>query len=83
MNCKKVSINRDLNETWIIFTDGVFEPTHSHPASIGGILVSPAGQVVSCFGTYLPETLQDQFLSDSKHPIYELEILPLVVAVKI
>ena len=33
--------------------------------------------------TYLPESLLDQFLSDSKHPIYEFEILLLVVAVKI
>jgi hypothetical protein len=80
---KRVSICRDLNETWIIFTDGAYEPTHNHPASIGGVLLNPAGQVVSCFGTYLPGTLLDQFLLESKHPIYELEILPLVVAVKI
>ena len=29
------SINRDISETWIIFTDGAFEPTNTQPASIG------------------------------------------------
>ena len=79
---KRVSICRDLNETWIIFTDGVGS-SHSHPASIGGVLLNPVGQVFSCFGTCLPEALLEQFLAESKHPIYELVILPLVVAVKI
>lgn len=40
-------------------------------------------QVISIFGTHLPETLMDQFISNSKRPIYELEALPLAVAVKI
>ena len=27
VSSRQVSINRDINETWIIFTDGAFEPT--------------------------------------------------------
>ena len=46
MKSTTVSINRDLNETWIIFTDGAFEPTNTQPASIGGILLNPSGKVV-------------------------------------
>ena len=83
VSSRQVSINRDINETWIIFTDGAFEPTNTQPASIGGVLVNPSGQVVSFFGAYLPQPLLEEFLSKSKHPIYELEILPLLVAVKI
>ena len=54
VSSRHVSINRDINETWIIFTDGAFEPTNTQPASIGGVLVNPSGQVVSFFGAYLP-----------------------------
>ena len=41
------------------------------------------GKVVSFFGAYLPQPLLEEFLAKSNHPIYELEILPLLVAVKI
>jgi hypothetical protein len=80
---QKCHHNRDINETWIIFTDGAFEPTNDQPASTGGILVNPNGQVVSFFGAYLPPPLLEEFLAKSKHPIYELEIFPLLVAVKV
>ena len=83
VSSRQVSINRDINETWIIFTDGAFEPSNAQPASIGGVLVNPNGQVVSFFGAYLPEPLLEEFLTKSKHPIYELEIFPLLVAVKL
>ena len=76
LSSRQVSINRDINETWIIFTDGAFEPTNAQPASIGGILVNPNGQVVSFFGAYLPQPLLEEFLAKSSHPIYELEIFP-------
>ena len=83
MSSRRVTISRDINETWIIFTDGAFEPSNAQPASIGGVLVNPNGQVVSFFGSYLPETLLTEFLAKSQHPIYELEIFPLLVAVKL
>jgi hypothetical protein len=83
LESRNVSINRDINDTWIIFTDGAFEPSNQQPASVGGILVNPAGQVVSFFGSYLPHSLTEEFLRQSRHPIYELEIFPLVIAVKV
>ena len=82
MKSTTVSINRDLNETWIIFTDGAFEPTNEQPASIGGILVHPSGKVVSYFGAYISGSLLNDFLAESRHPIYELEIFPVVVAIR-
>ena len=64
LSSRQVSINRDINETWIIFTDGAFEPTNAQPASIGGILVNPSGKVVSFFGAYLPQPLLEEFLAN-------------------
>eukprot|EP00435_Cladocopium_sp_Y103_P030658 s4259_g7.t1 len=77
-----VVISRDINKTWVVFTDGAFEPDQAQPASIGGVLIHPQGKVVSFFGAFLNETLTAEFLADSKHPIYELEIFPLIVAVR-
>ena len=66
-----MSINRDINETWI---DGAFESTkHNLLQEVDRWNPNePKREVVSFFGAYLPN-----------HPIYELEILPLLVAVKI
>ena len=54
-------IERCLSDTWIIFTDGAFEPTSPNPATIGGVLVSPTGVVVSYFGEALPAELTKHF----------------------
>ena len=83
MSSRHVSINRDINETWIIFTDGAFESTSEQPASIGGILVNLNGKVVSFLEHTSRSLSWREFLSTSKHPIYELEIFPLLVAVKV
>jgi len=82
LESRRVSINRDMNETWIIFTDGAYEPSDPRPASIGGVLMNPNGKVISYFGSYIPDTLLAEFLKNSRHPIYELEIFPLIVAVR-
>ena len=80
---RNVKVQRDLNISWLIFTDGAYEPTAEKPATIGGVLINPNGQVVSYFGAALPETLLAEFLEESRQPIYELEIFPLVVAVRL
>ena len=80
---KPTQICRTINQTWIIFTDGAYEPGSTCVASIGGVLVSPQGNVVHYFGEQLNDTLVSDFEQDSEHPIYELEILPILVAVKL
>ena len=77
-----VSITRDLNETWIIFTAGAYEPSNAQLASIGGILINPTGKVISYFGSYISGTLLNDFLADCRHPTYELEIFPVVVVIR-
>lgn len=44
--------------------------------------MNPNGKVISYFGSYIPDTLLAEFLKNSRHPIYELEIFPLIVAVR-
>ena len=80
--CKPLEITKSLCRTWIIFTDGAFEPDSSHPATVGGVLICPGGSVMQCFGESLHGTLVDELLSQSQHPIYELEVLPLLLALQ-
>lgn len=49
-DAKSVQISRDINLTWIVFTDGSYEPSSQHPEVIGGVLVSPQGVLVEFFG---------------------------------
>ena len=80
---RPAKVHRSLAHTWYVFTDGAFEPQSECPASIGGVLINPHGQVVELFGEVLPKSCVDIFTRDSVHPIYELEIFPLYLAAKI
>ena len=73
-------IFRSVSKTWIIFTDGAYEPSSSTPASIGGVLVSPSGVLVQFFGEPISSSLLAELQQKSEHPIYELEVLPVVIA---
>ena len=77
---RPVQVHRDINKTWIIFTDGSFEPSSSNPAAVGAVLVSPSGIVSEFFGERVHKQVVDQLLIFSDHPIYELEILPVLLA---
>ena len=41
------------------------------------------GTPVEMFGEPIPTTLLDEFLLESQHPIYEMEVLPVILACKI
>eukprot|EP00435_Cladocopium_sp_Y103_P036933 s3503_g9.t1 len=45
-----------------------------------GVLVDPNGKVVSFFGGEVPDPVMRLLLERSKNPIYELEVLPVLVA---
>ena len=79
-HARPIPITKSICRTWFIYTDGAYEPGNELPGSIGGVLVDPQGNPVEMFGEYLPEDFMNSFLEYSDHPIYELEILPLVVA---
>ena len=81
-NAKPVTIGRNLCNTWYVFTDGAYEPNDARPASVGGVLVSPTGSVTSFFGEEVSGSLLNELLKCSKHPIYELELLPVLLALQ-
>ena len=78
-----VKINSATTNTWTIYTDGAFEPDGEIRASVGAVLVNPDGLVLECFGLKLPDSLTSEFEKDSKHPIYELEIFPILLALRV
>ena len=50
-NGKPLKIRKCLSLTWVIFTDGAYEPSSDVPAPFGGLLVHPqGGAVVEFFG---------------------------------
>ena len=67
---KPIQITRQVLDTWTCFTDGACETS----CSVGGLLVNPAGSEVS-------SVLVERLYKESKHPIYEVELIPLLVAV--
>ena len=62
-------------ETWTIFIDGACEEF----ASVGGVLVNPTGSPVFMFGVIVPDYFNQCLYMDSAHPIYEVELLPLLI----
>ena len=42
--------------------------------------MSPQGTAVEAFGSLIPAEFVQHFFVDSKHPIYEVELLPLLVS---
>ena len=46
LNARPIRVSRDINSTWIVFTDGSYEPSSEHPAAIGGVVISPHGVLV-------------------------------------
>ena len=77
-----VRISTCQSDTWYVFTDGAYDPTSSTPGLVGGLLVDQYGRSREFFGVEVPQGLPDQFLECSKHPIYELELLPVFVAIR-
>ena len=78
-----ITISTAQTQTWFVFTDGAYEPGAREPGTIGGLLVDQWGRSVEYFGLAVPQSLLNQFLEESDHPIYELELLPVIVAVRI
>ena len=64
---KPVEVSRRVLETWVLFTDGACE----HKSSVGGVLVSPT----------LCQPSLKEFYQNSAHPIYEVELLPLLISI--
>ena len=77
LNGKPVEVCTKVFTTWICFTDGACE----EKSSVGGVLIGPSGHAAYTFGSELPSSLQELFYANSKHPIYEIELLPVLISV--
>ena len=80
---RPVQVSTSHCDTYYVFTDGAYEPTSETPGTIGGLLVDQWGRSLEFFGLALPQSLLNQFLELSDHPIYELELLPTLVALRV
>ena len=79
---KPVDVGTSFMDTWYIFTDGACEDGELGIKSggVGGVLISPCGRYLQHFGGEVPKEWMDHLLRYSKHPIHELEILPVFIS---
>ena len=78
-----VQLTKAAGKTYFIFTDGAVEPTEDGTrilASVGGILYNADGVAEAFFSEQVPQLILDMFLQHSSHPIFEVELLAVVVA---
>ena len=79
-SARPVAIGRTVFATWTLFTDGAYEPDNNQPAGVGGVLINPNGQACAVFGGQVPQEILKTLLKDSSHPIYKLELLPVMIS---
>jgi hypothetical protein len=81
-HAKPISISATFMDTWYIFTDGACETSDDEIKSggVGGVLVSSSGRYIQHFGATLPQSWMDYFLKHSRHPIHEIEVLPVLIS---
>ncbi|CAE7529907.1 unnamed protein product [Symbiodinium sp. CCMP2592] len=75
-----VTISAKALQTTYVFTDGAFEQGRG---SFGGVLISPHGRCVSYFAGEVSREAMHHLLASSTHPIYELELLPVLIAMQV
>ena len=68
--------------TWFIFTDGACEDS-STTGSVGGVLVAPNRSVLHHFGGTATQNVMSHLLRFSSHPIHELEMIPVLIALRL
>ena len=83
VNGPPIKISKSVGETIFIFTDGAFEPQSSTPGTIGGVLYRQDGTVESFFSEVAPDQLMKFYLQQSENPIYLIELLAALIALKI
>ena len=81
-NASPIRVGPRLHQPWILFSDGSSEP-EAGTGAVGGVLVNPYGQCVHFFSSVVPSNSMSKLLKESGNPIYELEILPLVICLEL
>ncbi len=76
---RPLELSYKSERTFIIFTDGACEG-HPKAGSIGGVLIGLHGLPISFFSDRVPNNLMQVLGESSENPIFELELLPVLVA---
>ena len=66
--------------TWVIFSDGACEGETSKLGSVGAVLFDQTGKPLEFFSEKMDEEWMSFLMQDSAHPVFELELLPVLVA---
>ena len=77
---KPVVVSALAVKTKFIFTDGAFEQGRG---TFGGVFVSSEGRCLSYFAGELSRSAMTLLLESSAHPIYELELLPVLISMHV
>ncbi len=76
-----VPISRVSMNMVLIFTNGSCEGEDSSTGGVGGILINGWGDAISGLSDVVPSYIVEAFKEHSSHPIFELEILPVLCSV--
>ena len=68
--------------TWILFTDGACEPEKCW-GGVGAVLLGPNRRVAGFFGESVDAHMMQRLLAASSNPIYELEIAPILISLRL
>ena len=79
-SAEAIRITTTMLDNFLIFTDGACEGDIEKTGSVGGVLVSPDGRVLEHFSSKVPTKYMVSLLEKSENPIYELELLPIHIA---
>ena len=72
LNSRPITLSADSQRTFLVFTDGSLE---GDKAELGGVLFSQEGAPLSFYSMSLSSEVLARLRLDSKHPIYEVELL--------
>ena len=75
-----ITISSVSLRTSYIFTDGAFEKGRG---TFGGVFVDHTGACLSYFAGEINKQAMSSMLKTSVHPIYELELLPVLIAMQV
>ena len=82
-SAEAIRITTTLLDNFLIFTDGACEGDNNKSGSVGGVLVGPNGQILEHFSSEVPSCYMSTLLKNSENPIYELELLPIYIALRL
>ncbi|CAE7317560.1 unnamed protein product [Symbiodinium sp. CCMP2592] len=77
LSARPLEISPKFSKTWYLFTDGAFE---NGKGSVGAIFYDQSGVARGAFGSRAPDAFMHRALEYSRNPIYELELMPVLLA---